>query len=437
MPPRAPSLDDPGVERQRKQYGGQLTPLPTTQTRWYLRDLETAQFAADAGDLDIVGRLCRAMLRDGALSGLLSTRTSGLVRLPKRFYGRPEIVNELQSRNGSRSVFDEMFPPSELASMCRDGIQAGVSVGELVPVPGRDHPRLCRLDLQWLQYRWNENRWYYNSTVGPLAITPGDGRWILHTPGGHVAPWQNGQWSALGRAWINKEHAMLHRSNYGAKLANPARAAVAPIGATEAQRRNFIRDLIAWGVNTVFELPIGWDVKLIESNGRGHEVFKDDIASSDLEYMICLAGQVVTVTGGSGFANADIHKSIRADLIKDTADALAYTLNTQGIPPWVAQRFGEDAIDTGGFVEWDVTPPRDLKVEADSMISTAQALTQLHAALALFGSDVDAQAIARRFGIPIAGDEDGDGAPDKKLLLPAAPAPDEEASNVVPISGAA
>lgn len=417
-----PSLDDDQVENVRRQLGGQLNPLPTTKTRFYLADLETAQFAADSGDLSQVGRLYRAMRRDGTLAGLMSTRTSGLVRLPKRFYGDSKITELLRAKNGSRSIFDEMFPPSECALLAADGIGPGVGVAELVPVTGRDYPVMVRLDPEWLRYRWNENRWYYNSVAGPLPITPGDGRWILHTPGGRIAPWNSGNWQALGRAWINKEHAMLHRSNYGAKLANPARAAVAPLGATEAQRTGFLAKLIAWGINTVFELPIGWDVKLLELKGEGYKVFAEDIQTSDLEYMICLAGQVVTVTGGSGFANADIHKSIRADLIKDTADGLAYTLNTQGLPPWIAERFGEEAIGTASM-EWDVAEPRDMKAEADSMISVAQAVSQLRDALSPYGLELAVSELATRFGIPIANDGDGDGAPDSKTP-----------SNVIPIT---
>ncbi len=405
--------------------GGQLSPLPITKTRWYLADLEGAQHAADRGDLGTAGKLYGAMRRDGVLAGLLSTRTSGLVRLPKRYYGDGEIVQVLKAKNGTRSVFEEMFPSAELGLLAADGIALGVGVAELLPVQGRDYPVLVRLDPQFLRYRWNENRWYYQSIAGPLPITPGDGRWVLHCPGGRVAPWQNALWPALGRAWINKEHAMLHRSNYGAKLANPARAAVAPLGATEAQRRGFLAQIIAWGINSVFELPVGWDVKLIESNGQGFEVFNNDIASSDLEFMVALAGQVVTVTGGTGFANADIHKSIRADLIKDTADGLAYTINTQGLPSFLFDRFGPAAVDAGATVEWDVTPPRDLKQEADSMNATAMAIKALREALTPYDLQLDVNELATRFGIPIAGDQDGDGTPDD-LARP---------TNVYPING--
>lgn len=394
-------LDDPNVKKIREALGGNLQMLPTTVTRWYLEDLETCQSLADTGDMSRIGQLCRTFRRDGLIGGLMSTRTSGLVALPKRFRGHQPAVDALTSDNGSRALFDEMFPPSECALMAEDGIGCGVAVAELLPVVGRDYPVMVRLAPEFLRYRWNAGMWFYQSVAGMLPIYPGDGRWILHTPGGRVTPWQSGHWMALGRAYINKEHALLHRSNYSAKLANPARYAKSPPGSTEDQRVGFLASLIAWGINTVFELPAGWDVGLLESNGRGWEVFGKEVDTSDLETMITLAGQVVTVTGGTGFSNADIHKTIRADLIKQTGDALAYTLNTQGIAPWQAQTYGVATLNDLARVSWDTAPPEDQKAEADTLTAVGAAIEALRRVLAEDGKTLDVDAIAQRFGLPI------------------------------------
>jgi phage gp29-like protein len=167
------------------------------------------------------------------------------------------------------------------------------------------------------------------------------------------------------------------------------------------------------GVNTTFELPPGWEVKLIESNGRGYEVFQEEITTADQEIMIALAGQVVTTTGGTGFANADIHKSIRADLIQETADALAYTINTQGIPQYVIRHFGIDRLEAGGAtVEWDVTPPKDVKQEAESLKAFGDALLSITTGLQPYKRAIDVGALMTKFGIPVAQDEDGDGNPE-------------------------
>lgn len=414
------------TEAMRLVNGGNVGHPSHTPTRWYLSTLESAIHLADRGDMSLAGQLMTAARSDGVVSGVLSTRTGGLVRLPKKFRGDPAIVAALElGHESTRSAFDEMFPAQDLAQLAADGELLGVAVGEMRPVEGRPYPVMVRLDPQFLLYVWNENQWYYRSIGGLEPITPGDGRWILHTPGGRMAPWQSGLWRAIGRAFIRKEHAALHCDNWEAKLANPARVAYAPSGSVEAQKDSFFRQVMAWGVNTVFGLTPGYEIKLLESNGRGYESFKQTIRDQNEEIIITIAGQTVTVDGGTGFSNADVHKSIRADLIKATADSLAYTINTQGIPAFIVLLFGEEALTRGAVVEWDVTPPKDRTAEAMSLVTIAQAITQLDQALAMHGQRLDVGALAARFQIPILGDVDGDGLPDAeaaRVLAPPAPA---------------
>ncbi len=408
------ALHSPQIERVREQMGGQIQPLPTTRLRWYLADLETAAYSADRGQLQLAGQISRAMMVDGEIRGLLGTLSSGVAGLPKRFYGDTELVSQLRALNGSRSVFEDMCPPAEQELMIADGIKRtidrnpkevfiklGAGVGELRAVPGRDFPVLVRMDPEFLWYMWAEDQWYYNSVAGLIPVTPGMNGWVLHLPGGRLAPWQYGLWRTLGRAFINKEHALMHRSNYSAKLANPARAGVAPIGATEEQRGGFIQNLISWGINTVFELPVGWDVKLIESNGRGYEVFQQEIDTSDNEIMIAIAGQVVTTTGGAGFSNANVHEVVKQDIIRTVAESWDYTLNTQVIPQWVVGVAGEGAITNAPIIKRDVDRPKDKEAEARTQGLLAQAVTSLTEALKPYGKAPDVVELTTRFGVPI------------------------------------
>lgn len=409
-----PGLGSAQVEIIREALGGQIQPLPQSQVRWYLSDLEVATHLADRGNMMMAARLMRAARTDGVLAGVLSTRTGGLVRLPKRFRGDAEMVDQLQvGVDEARSVFDEMAPATELSLLAADGELIGVGVGELVPVEGRTYPVLVRLDPEYLYYVWSEDKWYFRSTAGLLPITPGDGQWVLHTPGGRMAPWQHGLWRAIGRAFIRKEHAANHKDNWEGKLANPARVAQAPAAATTAQAEAWFQKVMAWGVNTVFGLTPGYEVKLLESNGRGYEAFEETIRAQNEEMIIAVAGQTVTTDGGTGFANADIHKSIRADLIKATAEALAYTVNTQILPKWVVDHYGIDALAKSVVVEWDVTPPADRKAEADALLAFGNAIKSITEAMQPYGLELNIKELAARFGIPV---NDRQPAPAKQAL---------------------
>lgn len=382
-------------------------PLPSyTQTRWYQSDIEGAIRLADMGDLSRAAQLSKSLRRDGVLGGLLSTRAGGLTRLPKQFRGSQAIVGAMSDDSDAR-LFQRIFRAKELALMIGDGILLGVGVGELVPLPDRCEPVFVRLDPEFLRYRWAEDAWYYRSVAGELPITPGDGRWILHTPGGYQQPWTNGLWASLARSYVAKDHAFQYRENYSGKLANPARVAVNPQGASQEQQQSFFQKVMAWGVNTVFGLPPGYDVKLIESSGRGYEVFQQTIATSNEEIIIALVGQMVTVTGGAGFANADIHATIRSDLIQDDGDAISSTLNDQAFPPITNQLFGAGASCS---VAWDTKPPADLNVEAAAISAAAKAITEANEALAPYGMRLDAREIATRFKMPVAIVGGGDGA---------------------------
>ncbi len=397
------------IERARKQWGGQLAPPPVSVLEWFQDDIHSAIRAADTGDMMLPGQLCRALRRDGMVHGLLRARTGGLVRLPKRFTGRKDMTAALEGPEKRRGLFELMWPSAELSKLASDGILLGVGVAEMVPIPGTNIKVMRRLDPQWLRYRWNESRWYFNSIAGALPITPGDGTWILHLAGGVSEPWNGGAWVALGKSFISKDHAFMHEESYAAKLAHPLRVARTAPGSTEQQRLGFLDQLIAWGPNGVVEMPPAWAVELIESKGIGFEAFKQITDRRNDEIALILAGSKVLIDGGAAFSNDAVYKSIRADLTQEDADALAYTLNTQGIPPWANDTYGGDSLDEAPLVEWDVTPEADRKAEAEAQKTAAEAVTAWNV---LTGDRVAVDKMAVRYRVPIKGDVDGDGAPD-------------------------
>lgn len=398
------------LRRQREMFGGNVVPLPRIQLEWHQADLMDAQRLAATGDLSMAGRLLRYMRSNGLYSGLLSTRTSGLVRLPRQFYGDPNLVQGLAAKNGTFSLFDLICPPQELQALVADGDVLGVGVAELITVDGR-LPQLVRRDPEYLQYRWSENLWVYHFAGTPEPIIPGDGRWVLHLPYGREAPWSLAPWVACGRSVIAAEHAWLRREAWAAKHSMPMRTAKTPSGFDEVQREEFLADLIAYRESGAVELPPGVEVDLVESNGRGYEAFQAIIDSCNLDLMVALAGQVVSTEGGKGFSTTDLHRTIRQDLIQASGESLSHTLNTQ-VLPWVTRLLaGEELLyqGRGAQVSYDTRTPKDLASEASTLTTLGTALAQLTEALSQHEIRIDIPLLCSRFGVPIREDQDGDG----------------------------
>lgn len=367
-----PVVPVPTAKVEKKLFAGKISPLPEAITRWTLSDLETAIHTASKGDLHLAGQLMASAQADGVIRGVLSTRSDGLVKLPRKLKGRKDLVAILEGDEIKKGIIDQMLPPGEIAKMAADGATLAVSVGRMVEVvssDGRVTEILHRLDPRYLQYRWHEDTWYFNSLTGPLPITPGKEGWVLYLAGGADSPWDFGSWKAVGRAFIIKEHAVYNRENYANKIAFPARVGYMKENSTEKNRLKFISQLMQWGSNTSIALPEGWDTKILESNGRGFEIFSDQISNADQEIMIALTGQIVTTMGTNGFSNGNIHQAIRLDMIQSSAESLAECLNTQVLKPWVNKNFGADAMAEAPEISWDTTPPEDTSKNAATLVS--------------------------------------------------------------------
>ena len=109
----------------------------------------------------------------------------------------------------------------------------------------------------------------------------------------------------------------------------------------------------------------------------------------------------MTTDGGEGFSNSDVGENQLEKLIAATCEALAYTINTQVIPQWVIDRYGEDALARAPVVGWDATPPQDAKKSAEALKAFGEGITTANAGLAPYGKRIDAIALAQQNGYPL------------------------------------
>ena len=127
----------------------------------------------------------------------------------------------------------------------------------------------------------------------------------------------------------------------------------------------------------------------------------------------------------AGFANANIHATIRADVIQGDGEGLAGTMNTQALPVVLEDLAAIGRLRRGLSVSvaWDTRPPANLKAEAESLSAAAKAIDDCASVLERRGLQVDTKALAARFAVPIAGDLDGDGQPDDEAPQKSGPPP--------------
>ena len=393
------ALDSQLVRLIREAQGGNLTPPPATRLEWFLEDVDIASRAADLGDLAMASQLCRAMRRDPVISGLLTTKSGGITRLEKKWFGSDQVTESLTQTESGVSTFDLMCPPTELRKMADDADFLKISVAELVPVKGRSFPVLERKDPEFLFYMWPYNQWCFRSTAGIIPITPGDGHWVLHFAGPRLAPWQDGNWHALGRSWVRKDSMQHLKTNWAFHLANAARVATCPQGSSKEMRLNWFQQVAAWGINSVFAATPGWDVELLESNGRGWEGFDTSIKEANEDFMINLAGQLVTITGGSGFSSEDLYSTVKYDLLQEAATPLAHTISTQVLPWFTAENY-PDEFDASPGYQYVVKRPTDLSAEASIFTALGAGLAQLQQVAASAGLAIDIRKLLQRFDIP-------------------------------------
>jgi hypothetical protein len=393
------SLDSDMVTLIRQMLGGNLQTLSTTRLEWFLEDVDIASQAADLGDLEMAAHLTRAMRRDPVISGLLATKSGGITRLPKMWFGSERVREELDRNESGQTVFDHFCPQTELRQMADDADFLKVSLAELVPVQGRRYPVLERKDPKDLFYLWPFGCWIFRSVSGIIPVTPGDGRWVLHLSGPRVTPWQYGNWHPAGRAWVRKDSNQALKDNWAFHLANAARVAVSPQGSTPAGRANWFQQIASWGINSVFHTLPGYDAKLLESNGIGWEGFDSTIKECNEAFMIQFAGQLVSVTGGTGFSSEDLYASVRYDLIEDTAVPLAHTISTQALPWFTAWTFPEEIDDSPGY-KYDVRRPTDLSAEASIYTALGAGIESLVRIAAVKRIGINVGELLQKFGVP-------------------------------------
>lgn len=359
-----------------KEY---LEPQYRVVIDWTPALLKIALRSADGGNLRTAADLCDAILGDDRAPAVLGTRCAALLGCEVTF----ELGVGRRKRRTLKSLeaeedFWTAFPEDELSQLITWGILLGVGLGELVwfddPETGRTIPRLKVWHPRHLRWDWPTRRWMLKvDGETEIAISPGDGKWILYTPYGSSRPWAHGLWRGMAPLWLLKEYA---KKDFGLVQELHGEGIMVGTAPTPARRNELAQILRDLGRSAVLALPAETDIKIVESTARNWEMYTAQIELSNTGFSVQVIGTNLPteVTSGVG-TGATAQNLVRLDYKRRDGETLATTLRSQALVWWAEFNFGSAAL--APWPAWQVEPPLDRQAASQRWLTTAQALRVL------------------------------------------------------------
>lgn len=394
-----PDPDDPHVQ-----------PITRPDRLWTPEGLEAALQDADTGNLRRAADITESLMADPQIRSVLDQRVLGLQGLPLTFSG--------ERNTDAERLWWGMLPPSELQRIHAWGIMLGVAPIRWVYPDAKNpdgtyYPRADVWHPRWLVQYQHDERWHITTRDdGLLPLDEYPDEWTLYRPWGNRRPWVSGYWRAIAFAWLLKRFALADRARHSEVNGTPIRKGIAPQGATDSQRSRWRSILAMMGRDSAVVLPAGWDLSLVETTGRGAELYEQQIEWADKAFAKVLTGAPILSEGSNmGFGEGTVFASIKRDLIRFDALTLRDCL-APDVDYWIDQNFGEGEYRFA----WNTEPPEEARKQAETIKATAEAIRAANGELVGSGMAVDAAAIFQRMGLPLMTATDAPTAVDRVIL---------------------
>jgi len=368
--------------------------------------VKTAIRNLEYGILDMAALVCDAMRRDDRVSGCLDRRTQALPALPFQLEpgkgANADRVLQLLKDN-----FENIFPDGVLSELQTWGVMLGIGSGQLLWDIRDDlwMPRLRIWHPRFLMWRWDTRMWHVNTEQqAAVPITPGDGQWVLFSLKALERSYMWGAMRNLYVPWLLRQWALRDWGRWSEVYGAPIRVATTPAAADEADKQRFITEMANLGTESVVRLPGSADplqqfkLELLEAKSTGSDGFDRLISKAETAIAVALLGQNLTteVKGGS-YSAAQVHETIRAEILQGDAQLLAKTLREQVLKPWAAYNFGDPEL--APFLCWNTDPPEDKVSAGTALKNIGDGIKSLQQT----GAKPDVDELMERFGIPTTG----------------------------------
>lgn len=416
------------LDRETNELAPTVVQFPTRPVNEF-----TARHQRESKNATYLGRvremvdLTRAALtEDGALSGLVSTISHGILGLPLALQGDAAMCASLLDAANTPGEYGQMIPESEAAQVFSDGITMNLGLGQLIeacwycrsdridnhgvceicnqpltarPPGSHRFPVLRHWDPRWLRQEPYSRQWLLTTREGEIEIIPGDGEWVLYQPYPKVDAWRYGPWLYMTIAYIFSRDALYDRQRHSEVLA-PVRVARATKATTPKARVDVKERLDRMQRDNRIVLPQEWIYEVVSAQGASIlDVYSAIITWAREQVEIGLCGNTIGVEGNKGFTSADVYQRVTDTRRRFYAQTWSRCVRDQILAWWGQDNFGSRIVP---MVTLNTESPEDTLAKANALKAWGEGFAGLKAGLDAIGLDVTpawAVEVAQRAGI--------------------------------------
>ena len=362
---------------------------PGIKPSWTVNAVRSALNNHELGDFSESSKLIDAMGRDDRLSAVVATRINALMRsefslLP----GEDDNERSADIAKDAEKWWWHSFSEASLSELLRWYLMMGVAIGEIIweRTAGEWRPRLKVWNMQWVWADRTERCYYITARAGQIKVPMDgcDGKWLVLGRGDE--PWMNGLVRCLAIPWLVRQFAVRDWARYSERHGMPIILADVPAVSDALDKDQFQEDIRVLSTETTIQLPTNvdedgakFDLRLLEATDQNSNGFKDLIRHVDDSLAIALTGNNLTTQIDSGsLAAAQAGGEVKRERTAGDAQVLSTELRSQVLRWWVAYNYdsGKELVP---WPHWDVAPPVDLKLTAETLEHLGRAVAGLQA----------------------------------------------------------
>lgn len=368
--------------------------VPTVQG--VIQQHELGQFSMSAMLIDAMGQ-------DDRIESALDTLILGVLRLPFSFDQGKPTANGAKAAKFVADLWAKAAPDPLLYDWIRWAIMGGLGLAEVIWDTTEDDWKPIGLKIWHLQHvYWREDllRYVLITSEGTIEIEPGNGKWLLLTPGalrGHM----RGAVRSIWRWWLLRDMASRDWARHSEVLGKGVFKAKTPTDADRPDKDAFIASLRTMGADGIVELPQlskdvgGFDLDLLEAEFDHGAGFEKLILRCEANIAVRLLGQNATSENQGPYVARGVFGKVTLDRIDGIVGPVQTCLRDQLCRPIC--EFNFDDADLAPTPKWDSEPPPDKLALANTLLNLGQFL--LNATNG--GYEADPEQLSERFGIKL------------------------------------